>query len=583
MNSYEVIKKSIENEFEKEGVASPFSLIASEDSSHGDYATNAPFILSKIKNISPKECAEILAPKLQEVLQDNIQKVEVAGPGFINFFLKDEIIRKENAQGVVGITTKYTGKNILVEHSSPNLFKPFHIGHLMNNIVGEFVVRAIKEGGANVETISFPSDISLGIAKAIYILEKDGGTSQQIFNDVLSSDFESQTKVVKYLGECYVRGVTLAEENPKLESEIKDIAKKLYDEIESAQRVNSEGYRTWEKVRTINIVYFEYVLESIGSKLGKPIYESDVVKDGKDLVKDNPLVFTEGERGAMIYMPDEDRKDLNTSVFINSEGHSTYEAKDLALIQKKFTEYKNIDESLFITDQEQAHHFKIVLDAASKLGGEWSERVAKSKHIPHGRMLFKGAKMSSRLGGVPLALDVIGVVEEEVRERAGEKIAHFTEEEKKKLERDVALSALRISVLRSKPGLNINFDPDMSLSFEGDSGPYLMYTHARCCSLLEKGNDIVPVFGDYEVTALEKKLLHFERELINVCEELSPQKLVTYLFSVAQLFNGYYASTQVLIEGDTLGNAHRLMIVKRTQEVLKRGLYVLGIEASTKM
>jgi arginyl-tRNA synthetase len=193
--------------------------------------------------------------------------------------------------------------------------------------------------------------------------------------------------------------------------------------------------------------------------------------------------------------------------------------------------------------------------------------------------------MSSRLGGVPLALDVIGVVEEEVRERAGEKIAHLDVEEKAKLEREIALSALRISVLRSKPGININFDPETSLSFEGDSGPYLLYTHARCASLLEKGKEknVSLQYGAYEVTSLEKKLLHFERELVSACEDLAPQKLVSYLFSVAQLFNSYYASTQVLVEGDDVGNAHRLMIVKRVKEVLNRGLHVLGIEAPERM
>jgi arginyl-tRNA synthetase len=171
-------------------------------------------------------------------------------------------------------------------------------------------------------------------------------------------------------------------------------------------------------------------------------------------------------------------------VFINSQGYPTYEAKDLGLLSIKFNK-ENLDYSFFITDAEQTSHFKIVLDAALKLGGDWKNKVEKSRHIPHGRMLFKGEKMSSRLGGVPLALDVIATVEEEVKERAGERINHLSESEREKLEREIALSALRISVLRSKPGININFDPESSLSFEGDSGPYLLYTHARCASLLE--------------------------------------------------------------------------------------------------
>lgn len=555
------------------------------DIAHGDYSTNAALAYAKVAGISPRELAGKLTEKILEEPTEEVKELEIAGPGFINFRLTDEAIRNENSKEKTSLHTTYSGKNILVEHSSPNLFKPFHIGHLMNNIVGEFVARAMEKGGASVQTVSFPSDISLGIAKAIYVLQKDGGTAQQIFNDMVAlGSIEAQAKVVNYLGECYTRGVALAKENPELEHEIKDIARNLYDEIESGEIHNTEGYQTWSRVRTINTMYFQYVLESIGSKLGKTIFESEVAKSGKEIVTSNtPAVFTKSD-GAYIYVPSEDRKDLNTLVFVNSEGHPTYEAKDLGLIEKKFTGYGNVDLSLFVTDNEQSHHFKVVFDAAEKLGDDWKEWVSKSKHVPHGRMLFKGQKMSSRLGGVPLALDVIGVVEEEVRERAGDKIAHLSAEEKKKLEREIALSALRIAVLRSKPGMNINFDPEASLSFEGDSGPYLLYTHARCASLLEKGkeSDCNPSFKNIPTINLERELAYFETLLIDVVEDIAPQKLVTYLFEVAQLFNGFYASNQIISE-DKEKTEHYLAIVKRLKMVLQEGLLVLGISAPEKM
>jgi arginyl-tRNA synthetase len=331
--------------------------------------------------------------------------------------------------------------------------------------------------------------------------------------------------------------------------------------------------------------YFRDVIANIGSKMGEAIFESDVVDLGKKIVTENTgegKVFTESE-GAVVYIPSEERKDINTSVFINSEGHPTYEAKDVGLIFKKFTEYGNVDASYFITDAEQSHHFKIVLDAIAKISNEWKGWAEKSIHMPHGRMLFKGQKMSSRLGGVPVALDVIAAVEEEVREKSSDKIAHLSEEEKSKLVRDIALSALRIAVLRSKPGININFDPETSLSFEGDSGPYLMYTHARTSSLLDKGGVENPEFGNFPVTVLEREMLHYEEVLKDVIETLSPQKLVSYLFTIAQSFNSYYASTQVLVEGDVAGNSHRLAIVKRVQHILKDGLYVLGCNAPERM
>ncbi len=578
MHSYNLIKQALTDIASGDVV---FSLDQPEEIAHGDYATNIAFPLSKKENISPKAYAEKVIPLLLETLKDIVEKIDVAGPGFINFFLKDEMLRKENEGDEKNSIAKYAGKNILVEHSSPNLFKPFHVGHLMNNIVGEFVTRAVIVGGARTQVLCFPSDISFGIAKAIYIWKKDREEGVSLSLDFLEhgNDLQKETELVTYFGDCYVRGVALAKEKPELEVEMRTIAKNLYT------KALGEDYELWNTAREVNSAYFSRVLESIGSKMGTIIYESDVDVLGKETVRTNTgegKVFTESE-GAVVYIPDEDRKDINTSVFITGEGHATYEAKDLGLIQKKFSEFGFVDYSYFITDQEQSNHFKVVLDAASKLEGEWPERVVKSIHVPHGRMLFKGQKMSSRLGGVPLALDVIGVVEEEVRERAGEKIAHLSPLQKSNLEREIALSALRIAVLRSKPGININFDPETSLSFEGDSGPYLLYTHARCASLLGKGGAVVPTWGTLPVTHLEKKLAHFERELASACEDLAPQKLVTYLFSVAQLFNGYYASTQILVEGDDVGNAHRLKVVERTKKVLHKGLHILGIEAPERM
>lgn len=587
MNAYETIIKTLQDLAgdTREGVT--FSLAETEDSAHGDYATNIAFPLSKKHGVSPKDYAESIRAELENSLASVVQKVEVAGPGFINFFLKDEAIRHENEKGDVQIVTKYTGKNVLVEHSSPNLFKPFSVGHLMNNIIGEFITRAMSTSGAHVKTMSFPSDVSLGIAKALMMVERDI-SEEKIALNYFSN--ESEDTVIQYLGDTYVRGVKECEENEVSLEEAKKVLDKMY------HLKDDDFYTLVAKTREINEKYFKKTLHAIGSDIDGFVYEGQAGKEGERIVRENigeGKVFTESE-GAVVYIPNESRKDLHTAVFINSQGYPTYEAKDIGLMEIKFKPLLSaigIDNffpeySFFVTDIEQMSHFKIVLDAASKLGDEWKERVEKSHHVPHGRMLFKGAKMSSRLGGVPLALDVISSVEEEVRERAGEKIVHLGNKEKEKLTREIALSALRIAVLRSKPGININFDPETSLSFEGDSGPYLLYTHARCSSLLEKGNkgnNDTPKWSDIPVTTLERKLIHFENELTHACNELAPQKLTTYLFSIAQLFNSYYASTQIIVEGDEVGNAHRLMIVKRTKAVLKKGLYVLGIEAPERM
>lgn len=550
--------------------AGPFNIenikVQETEMKNGDYTT--PVSLSYIhKNLadSPHDFATKLVNIIAGKKYPEIGKIEVAGPGFINITLTKEAIRAE-LESTEKVKTKYSGKKVLVEHSSPNLFKPFHIGHLMNNIIGEFVVRAMRAGSREVGVTSFPSDVSLGIAKAIYIVEKDGRVK---IDSNLSMD------EISYLGEAYTRGVAEYEANVDIQERVKNIANQIY----------KGEHPLYEICKKINIEYFIETTKNLGSEFDSFIYESEAGVRGLEIIKENiPSVFIESE-GAVVYVPDELRKDINTTVFINSQGNPTYAAKDIGLIDKKF-EYFNPDVSIYITDNEQIPHFKTVFAAGEEMGETWKDRISKSLHVPHGRMTFKGHKMSSRLGGVPLAEDTIEAVLEEVRARSGEHIAHFAKDEQDKIQRDIALSALRVAILRAKPGSNINFDPETSLSFEGDSGPYLLYTHARCASLLSKGIElgISPKKSENEeLTTVERKLIHYKEVLADVIENIAPQKLVTYLFELAQEFNSFYNDILIVVGGDIKGTEHRLYIVGETKKVLLEALGILGINAPERM
>lgn len=566
MNSYELIKQEIKN---LSGGDVIFSLTQPEDFAHGDYATNVAFVVAKSKGISPKECAEEFLVKLTEKLPAIVKKIEVAGPGFINFHLTDEVVRTEisSLESRNTFSTMYSGKKVLVEHSSPNLFKPFSIGLLLNHIAGAAVTHLMKAGGANVTTVSFPSDVSIGIAKAIYIIEKDGGLMQDVFS-------QDEEKIIAYLGTSYARGVALFDKDETIHNDVKDIAQKLYSETPSPE------FDIFEKCKIINVVYFEHMLSELGSHFDGFIYESEAAVVGKEIVLAREDIFTKSE-GAIVYIPDEGTKGVHTAVFINSQNNPTYEAKDLGLLHMKFERYTP-DYSFFITDNEQVSHFNVVLDAAAKIQEEWKKN---SIHVYHGRMTFKGQKMSSRLGGVPLAEEIINVVTEEVKERSGDKIDHLGEDEKSALYRQVALAALRFSMLRSKLGSSLNFDPETSLSFEGDSGPYVQYTYARARSLLTKGTELsfVPEYNaQAEVSLLERKLVQFESVAVHAIEEVAPQHVVTYLFELSQMFNSFYASTPIVVEGDTL-SSHRLAITQSVAIVIKKALNLLAVDAPERM
>jgi arginyl-tRNA synthetase len=231
---------------------------------------------------------------------------------------------------------------------------------------------------------------------------------------------------------------------------------------------------------------------------------------------------------------------------------------------------------LFITDHEQIPHFKIVLDAAEKINHLW---VDGSIHIPHGRMQFKGEKMSSRLGGVPLATDMIKMVAEDAKARA-------KDENQVDQSESIAIAAIKFAILRAKPGQNINFDPETSLSFEGDSGPYLQYTHARISALLEKASELgmSPHYSDDEpVTDLERVMVQFETVITNAIAEYAPQYIVTYLLELARTFNSFYGSSKVVDSENKLVSEHRLALSCATQQILRNGLQLLAIQAPDRM
>ncbi|MBP6904689.1 MAG: arginine--tRNA ligase [Candidatus Pacebacteria bacterium] len=533
-----------------------------KDMSHGDYATNAALVVAKhLANPpagGPKEIAEQLVAYLNEHKGDTIDTISIAGPGFINFTLARDVFVKglEDTQSKEwGSTDVYADKKILVEHSSPNLFKPFHIGHLMNNTIGESITRLAKSSGAQVSTMSFPSDISLGVAKAIFILLEKYGA------DFVPTD-------VAVLGDAYVEGTKRYEDDPSIQVRVKEIADNLY------AGKSSPELTLFNACKKINIDYFEKIVAGLGSHFDSYIYESEAGIDGTRIVKENtPKVFTESE-GAIVYIPEESRKDINTAVFINSQGNPTYEAKDIGLLDLKFKTY-NPDLSIFITDAQQVSHFQVVLDAAAKINSTWAD---KSLHRFHGRMSFKGQKMSSRLGGVPLVEEVLATVIDEVKEKNPDVTTEVAEV--------IGIAAIKFAILRTAAGKDINFDPDTSLSFEGDSGPYLQYTAVRAGSLIEKGkaqgiapDTTTPVSG---TELLERLIARLPEVVATAQAEWAPHHLVGYLLELAQAFNSWYGQGKIIDE-NTTATAYRLAIVAATRQTLTNGLWMLGIEVPERM
>ena len=559
------------------------SFIDSTNSKFGDVATNIALTLAKKVGKYPKVIGEEIIKEInfniesEKELSKIIEKAELANNGFINFFLKKDFLIEElkRLANLELIETKYTDQKVLVEHSSPNLFKPFHIGHLMNNIIGESIVRMMKTTKADLRTMAFPSDISIGIAKAIYILKNKKNWS--FFNE----------DIINILGNAYTEGVRFYEENPDKQDEIKLVAKNLFE-----RNSETEEYQIYTKAREVNIEYFKKVLAMLGSKFDHFIYESEAGIRGEEIVKENvnkeegKEVFFVAENGAIVFDTKKIKNKVSSetikSVFINSENHPTYEAKDLGLLDLKHG-YFPFDYNLFVTDTEQIPHFEVVLQVAKELGSVFKFLAEKSQHVPHGRLNLKGERISSRLGNVLTVEEVLEMVNKKAEERLGSKTEDLNEIQKEFLIKDISLSALRISILKSKPGINIDFDFETSLNFEGSTGPYLLYTYARANSLLEKvekgeGELIV----SFSSLPLYKKLIESESVLKRGIEELAPQVIVKYLFELAQAFNTFYAKEKIISEDKNLTNSN-ISLVKNFLKIFKFSLNSIGIEEVEKM
>lgn len=551
------------NDFDNDNLN--FEINFTKDEKFGDWSSNIAMVLAGKLKMNPFELAEKIAQLLESKNIQNIQKIEAVAPGYINFYLSDKYFKEEIGKVLDldekwGETGELENKNYIFEHSSPNLFKPFHVGHLVNNSIGESLFRIIKKSGVkSLIALSFPSDVSPGIAKAVWAIKEN--------------KWENEMTIEK-IGEAYAFGSSQYKESEKVKNEIDEINKNLYLKKES------EELEIYKKGHQLSLDYFKEITKRLGSTFDDLIFESESEQAGKKIVMSNvPDVFRESD-GAIIFPGSE--HGLFDNVFINSQGFGTYLTKDIGLLKIKFDRFE-FDKSVTITDVEQKEHFKLVKKSAELVNKEWSD---KSEYIQHGRLNLLGIKISSRLGNVPLAQDLIESVKNKILEKI--KDQDFSTEEKNEIAEKVAIGALKYSILKCSAGRNIVFDMEKATSFEGDTGPYLQYALVRTNSILNKAQENgIKWDGEFElrkseIPKVEKMILKFPTAVEESLKDYSPHHLANYLYNLASEFSSFYAQTKVL---DTTNPDYKnnLMLVKALQITLRNGLELLGIESLKRM
>jgi arginyl-tRNA synthetase len=566
----ETLQKQIEQILKELGVDAPkVSLEHPTELSHGDYATNVALSYAKQLGQNPKALAESIVEKLKARENILINDISIAGPGFINitlapaFFTESlrTILAKENGWGA---NTTLAGKKFMVEYTDPNPFKPFHIGHLMTNTIGESVARIVAFSGANTIRANYQGDVGLHVAKAIWGILQRGKPDESL-------DVSTQAQ---YIGDCYSYASGLYEDEKNTKDEINALNKKIYDRSDEA--INA----LYDWGRAITLEAFEIIYKKLGTSFNHYFFESEMATIGTKIVRDNiPNVFEESD-GAIVFHAEKYDPKLHTRVFISSLGLPMYETKELGLIMTKF-EKENPDISITTTAVEQKEYMKVVTKAIEQIQPDYAARM---RHITHGMMRLASGKMSSRKGNVvtgeSLIEDSCDVVREKIKDR------EFSQEDKEYIAEVVGIAALKYSILRSSLGSDIVYDFDKSISFEGDSGPYLQYATVRAATILSKakGLGLTPVVDNTTIpSSLERYLYRFPEIVERSLHDYEPHHIVTYLSELAGSFNQYYASEQVIVATDKVETEHRLAIVQAFYQTMKNGLNLLAIQVPEKM
>ncbi len=612
---------------------------------HGDYASNIALIAAKYAKKPPMEIAESLAKQLLHKLSKDI-KILVAAPGFINFTLPENLLLEKMQATLAGEYafqpgSKRVGKKVMVEYAHPNTHKEMHIGHMRTLITGEAICRLLEATGARVFRANYQGDIGPHVAKAIWGIKKIMAEKGLELAEV-----EGWTDKDKahFLGEGYVRGSQEYEANKE---EIDQLNSDLYvyihrhsgDPPAGGDSRISNNERSWtpfdfaqgksqddnigrlyQTTRRWSLDYYEDFYQRFYTTFDRLFFESEMVQEGKRIVKENlGKVFVE-DNGAIIFSGE--KYGLHTRVFITQAGNPTYEGKEMA---NGFAEYKAFpfDLKIHVVGSEQAGYFQVVFKALELIDPE--KFAAKQHHISMGMVNLTDRKMSSRTGEILRVDWLIDQVKERIEKLVAE--GKIAAEDRERVTEQVAIGAIKYSVLKVGTGQNVAFDIEKSVSLDGDSGPYLQYAFARTQSVLRKAQsdkgtefqskkeDIAtPSEMQPEEESLLRSLYRFEEVVSEAAETLSPHLLSVYLFDLAQKFNLFYQKHKILtphpvilvsdkgahpespsekrsctsqvtdsLRGDDEVSNFRLVLTTAVGNALKKGLNLLGIQAPEKM
>lgn len=546
------------------------------------------FPVTRFSKKSPEVTGNEIGTYLQEQIADiaafNVIK------GFLNLSLSDSywisLLNDTIVNEQFGVYEK-NGKKLMVEYSSPNTNKPLHLGHIRNNLLGYSVAEILKAYGYDVIKANLVNDRGIHICKSMLAWQKYGNGETPA-----SSGLKGDHLVGKYyvvFDKEYKKEIDALKQEGQTEEEAKKNApliKEAQTMLQQWEAGDKEVIDLWKTMNGWVYAGFEKTYKQLGVDFDKFYYESETYLLGKDIIQEGlekGVFFKKEDNSVWIDLTDEG---LDEKLVLRGDGTSVYITQDLGTAQLKYDEFQ-MDESIYVVGNEQDYHFKVLFAILKKLGKSWADGLY---HLSYGMVDLPSGKMKSREGTVVDADDLMAEMVETAKERTEElgKTADFAEEDKQVLYQTIGMGALKYFLLKVDPKKRLLFDPNESVDFQGHTGPFVQYTHARIKSVLRKADyngaqAVQPASLSVYERDLIQALGNFPAVIEVAAREFSPAQLANYAYELAKLYNKFYHEESILKAEDEGVKAFRLDLSAAAAKVIAKSMNLLGIDVPERM
>jgi arginyl-tRNA synthetase len=586
------IQLAFQNIFNHELNLDQISLAPTRKEFEGTY-TFVVFPFLKISGATPEATANLIGEYLKESV------TEVAGfnvvKGFLNLELDpliwlgifQQLFENKNLGQLPA-----NGQKVMVEYSSPNTNKPLHLGHLRNNFLGFSVANILEANGYQVTKANLVNDRGIHICKSMVAYQHFGNGETPESSGLKGDHLAGKYYVI--FDQKYKEQIAELKQKGQSEDEAKKIAPLLLeaqDMLRKWEANDQEVIALWKQMNDWVYAGFEKTYERMGVSFDKYYYESDTYLLGKDIVKEGleKGVFFKKENGSV--WVDLTSEGLDEKLVLRGDGTSVYITQDMGTADLKYDDFA-IDKSVYVVGNEQDYHFDVLFKIMKKLGRSYGDGLS---HLSYGMVDLPSGKMKSREGTVVDADELMQEMIDTAQAHTTElgKIDGFNKEQATELYETLGMGALKYFLLKVDPKKRMLFNPKESIEFQGNTGPFIQYSHARIASILRKADQIGVNFQQLDLTKVttlessERELIYllndFEKKIAQAAADYSPSVITQYLFDVAKEYNRFYADVPIFLEDHKDVLAFRVALSAQSAKTIKKGMSLLGINVPDRM